>query len=43
MLLSKGDVETVVGCGSLQFEVETAAEPLAQSQSPGLVDAASKR
>ena len=43
MLLGEGDVESVVGCSSLQFEIEAAAETLAQRQTPGFVDARAKR
>ena len=43
MLLGQRDVQSVVGRRRLQFEVEGAAEALAQRQSPGLVDASAKR
>ncbi len=43
MLLSQRNIQAIIGCGSLQFEVKAAAESLAQRQSPGLVDAATKR
>jgi hypothetical protein len=39
VLLGEGDVDAVVGGGGLQFEVEAAAEALAQGQAPGAVDA----
>ena len=42
VLLGEGDVDAVVGGGGLQFEVEAAAEALAQSEAPGLVDAAAE-
>ena len=42
VLLGERDVDAVVGGGGLQFEVERAAETLAQGQAPGLVDAAPK-
>ena len=42
VLLGERDVDAVVGGGGLQFEVEAAAETLAQREPPGLVDAASK-
>ena len=43
VLLGERDVEAVVGSGSLQLEIEAAAETLAQRQSPGLVDASAER
>ena len=43
VLLGEGDVDAVVGGGGLQFEVEAAAEALAQGQAPGAVDAARRR
>ena len=39
VLLGQGDVQAVVGGGSLQFKIEAAAEALAQRQAPGFVDA----
>ena len=39
VLLGEGDVDAIVGGGGLQFEVEAAAEALAQGESPGAVDA----
>ncbi len=42
VLLGERDVDAVVGGGGLQFEVEAAAEALAQGQSPGAVDARSE-
>ena len=42
VLLGQRDIEAVVGGGGLQFEIEAAAETLAQRQAPGLVDAAAK-
>ena len=42
VLLGEGDVDAVVGGGGLQFEVEAAAEALAQGEAPGLVDAAAE-
>src|ERR1700676_5077195 len=42
MLLGQRDVQAVVGGCRLQFEIEAAAEALAQRQSPGLVDPAAK-
>ncbi len=42
MLLGQRDIQPVVRSCGLQFEVEANAEALAQSQSPGLVDAAAK-
>ena len=42
VLLGEGDVDAVVGSGGLQLEVEAAAEAFAQSESPGLVDAAAE-
>src|SRR6201996_9270620 len=42
MLFRERDVEAIVGGGGLQFEVEAAAETLAQGESPGLVDAAAE-
>ncbi len=43
VLLGQRDVQPVVGRRRLQFEVEAAAEALAQRQSPGLVDASAER
>ena len=43
VLLRQSDVQAVLGRGGLQFEVEAAAETLAQSQPPRFVDAATKR
>ena len=43
MLLGQGDIEAVVGGRRLQFEIEAAAEALAQRQSPGFVDASAER
>ena len=43
VLFGESDVQAVVGGGRLQFEIESAAEALAQRQSPGLVDAAAER
>src|SRR5258708_19927108 len=43
MLLGQRDVQAVVGGRRLQFEIEAAAETLAQRQSPGLIDTAAKR
>src|SRR5208282_2098009 len=43
VLLGQRDVQSVIGGRRLQFEVKSAAEALAQSQSPGLVDAPAKR
>ena len=43
MLLGKSNVQTVVGGCGLQLEVESDAETLAQSETPGFVDAAAKR
>src|ERR1700682_542239 len=43
MLLGQRDVQTVVGGCRLQFEIEAAAEALAQRQSPSLVDPSAKR
>ena len=42
VLLGQSDVQSVVGGRGLQFEVEAAAETLAQRQSPGLVDASAE-
>ena len=42
VLLGQRDVEAVVGGRGLQFEIEAAAEALAQRQSPGFVDAAAE-
>ena len=39
VLLAERNVEAVVGGGGLQFEIERAAELLAQRQAPGFVDA----
>src|SRR3954471_10830650 len=39
MLLGERDVDTVVGGGGLQLEIESTAEPLSQRQAPRLVDA----
>src|SRR5579864_8197841 len=43
VLFSECDVQAIVGGCGLQFEIEAAAETLAQSQSPGFVDPRSKR
>src|SRR6266566_7113287 len=43
VLLGQGDVQAVVGGCSLQLKIEAATEALAQSQSPGLVDARTQR
>ena len=43
VLLGERDVQPVVGGRRLQFEVEAAAEALAQREAPGLVDAAAER
>ena len=43
MLRSKRQEQRVVGRGSLQFEIELAAESLAEREAPGLVDAAPER
>ena len=42
VLLGERDVESVVGGGGLELEVEAAAEALAQGEPPGLVDAAAE-
>src|SRR5437879_11840962 len=42
VLLRQSDVEPIVGSRRLQLEVEPAAEALAQSQSPGLVDSSAE-
>ncbi len=42
VLLRERNVQAVVGGGGLQFEIEGAAEALAQRQAPGLVDAAAE-
>ena len=42
VLLAERDVEAVVGGGGLQFEIEGAAEALAQREAPGFVDAAAE-
>jgi hypothetical protein len=39
VLLGQGDADSIVGGGGLQFEVEAAAEPFAESQAPGAIDA----
>src|ERR1019366_9206124 len=43
VLLSKRNVDAVVCRGSLQFEIESAAKPLAKCKSPCFVDASAKR
>ena len=43
MLLAERDVQAVVGGGGLQFEIERAAEALAQREAPGFVDAGAER
>src|SRR5262245_3472199 len=43
VLLGQRDVQAVIGSRCLQFEVEAAAEPLAQRQSPGFVYATAER
>ena len=42
VLLGERDVQAIVGGGGLQFEIEAAAEALAQRQSPSLVDPSAK-
>ena len=42
VLLGEGDVDAVVGGGGLEFEVEAAAEALAEGQAPGFVEAAAE-
>ncbi len=42
VLLGQCDVQAIVGGRGLQFEIEAAAEALAQSQAPGLVDASAE-
>ncbi len=42
VLLGERDVDAVVGGGGLELEVEAAAEAFAQSEAPGLVDAAAE-
>src|ERR1700687_2973616 len=42
MLLAQRDVQSVVGGGSLQLKIKRAAEPLAQRETPGLVNSASE-
>ena len=42
VLLGEGYVDAVVGSGGLEFEVEAAAEALAQGEAPGFVEAASE-
>ena len=43
VLLAQGDVDAFLGGGSLKLEIERPAESFAQRESPGFVDAASKR
>ncbi len=43
VLLAQRDDDAVIGGGGLQFEIERAAEALAQRQSPGAVDARAER
>ena len=43
MLRRQRNIDAVVVCGSLKFQIEAAAEPFAQSQSPGAVDRCSQR
>jgi len=43
VLLGQCDVQSIIGCCGLQFEIKRAAETLAQSQSPGFVDAPAER
>ena len=43
VLFAERDVQAVVGGGGLQFEIEGAAEALAQGEAPGFVDAARRR
>ena len=42
MLLGERNIQPVVGSGGLQFEIERAAESLAQREAPRLVDAATE-
>jgi hypothetical protein len=43
VLLAQRDEDAVVGGGGLQFEIEAAAEALAQREAPGAIDARSER
>ena len=43
VLGAERDIDALVGCGGLQFEVESGAEALAEGESPGAVEAASER
>src|SRR5262245_15281493 len=43
MLRTEREKKRVLGCGSLQLEVELAAEALPQRETPRLVDAAAER
>src|SRR5437667_6474151 len=43
VLLGQRNVQAVVGGRGLELKIETAAETLAQGQSPGFVDARAKR
>src|SRR5260370_42657063 len=42
VLLGQRDVQTVISCGRLQFEIKTAAETFAQRQSPRFIDTRAK-
>ena len=42
MLFRQGDIQAVVGGAGLQLKIERDAEPFAQRQSPGFVDASAK-
>ena len=42
VLLGEGDVDAVVGGGSLELEVEAATEAFAESKAEGFVDAATE-
>src|SRR5271155_1977235 len=42
VLLGQRDIQSVVGRRRLQFEIEAAAEALAQRQSPGFIDSPAK-
>ena len=43
VLLRQRDIDTVVGRRRLELEVERDAEPLAERETPGLVDASAER
>src|SRR5215469_5729517 len=42
MLLGESNIQSIVGRCGLEFEIEAAAEALAEGKSPGLIDASAE-